>query len=95
MIWVMGYRGAVYYRFCYAYVWVKIDFVTNITDSRSHLRRTLMPSVIPLAMTSFLGIILSVLVLFDDPGILYPAFIFNTVFRSFIYSMGAAYIGVM
>ncbi|XP_070183103.1 equilibrative nucleobase transporter 1-like isoform X2 [Littorina saxatilis] len=64
-------------------------------DSRSQLRRDLMPAVPPLAFTSVLGIALSVLQLFDNPSVLYPTFIFNTVFRSFIYSMGAAYINVM
>ncbi|KAK7456520.1 hypothetical protein BaRGS_00039376 [Batillaria attramentaria] len=64
-------------------------------NSRSVLRRNLMPAVIPLAFTSMLGIVLSILVLFHSVDVLYPSFIFNTIFRSFIYSIGAAYIGVM
>nr|KAG5686170.1 hypothetical protein BaRGS_004509 [Batillaria attramentaria] len=52
-------------------------------------------TVIPLAFTSMLGIVLSILVLFHSVDVLYPSFIFNTIFRSFIYSIGAAYIGVM
>lgn len=63
--------------------------------SRSELRRNLMPAVIPLAFTSLLGIVLSILVLFHSVDVLYPAFILNTFFRSFIYSIGAAYITVM
>lgn len=64
-------------------------------NSRSELRRNLMPAVFPLIFTSLLGILLSVLVLFHSVSVLYPSFIFNTLFRSFIYSIGAAYIGVM
>ncbi|XP_076447599.1 equilibrative nucleobase transporter 1-like [Babylonia areolata] len=70
-------------------------FKRVFANSRSQLGRDLMPAVIPLALTSVLGIILSLLVLFDSESILYPAFVFNTLFRSFIYAMGAAYIGVM
>lgn len=64
-------------------------------SSRTNTCRDLMPAVIPLAITSLLGITLSALVLVNTPDILYVAFVFNTVFRSFIYSIGAAYIGVL
>ncbi|KAL8565768.1 hypothetical protein ACOMHN_028853 [Nucella lapillus] len=64
-------------------------------ESQSQLRRDLMPAVIPLSLTTVLAIALSALVLTNDPSALYPVFIVNVVFRSFMYSLAASYIGVM
>lgn len=64
-------------------------------DSHSQLRRNLMPAVIPQTLTTVLGLVLSTLVLMNDRSILYPTFIVNVIFRSFVYSMAASYIGVM
>ncbi|XP_025090187.1 solute carrier family 43 member 3-like isoform X2 [Pomacea canaliculata] len=64
-------------------------------ESKSKLRRDLMPSVLPLALTGLFGIMVSILVLIQDTRVLYLTFIFVTIFRSFLYSMAAAYIGVM
>ncbi|XP_076459274.1 equilibrative nucleobase transporter 1-like [Babylonia areolata] len=64
-------------------------------DSRSELRRKLMPAVMPQTLTALLGIVMSALVLRNAHSVLYPTFIVNVVFRSFMYSMAASYIGVM
>ncbi|KAK7456512.1 hypothetical protein BaRGS_00039368, partial [Batillaria attramentaria] len=72
-----------------------MSLLTISTDSSSTLLRNLMLAVIPLAFTSMLDIVLSVLVLFHPVDVLYPSFILNTIFRSFIYSIAAAYLGVM
>ncbi|XP_076459583.1 equilibrative nucleobase transporter 1-like [Babylonia areolata] len=70
-------------------------FKRIFANSRSKMRRDLMPSVVPLALTSVLGIVVSLLVLLNKESVLYPLFVLNTCFRSFIYAMAAAYIGVM
>ncbi|XP_021354761.1 solute carrier family 43 member 3-like [Mizuhopecten yessoensis] len=64
-------------------------------DSRMALRRKLMPAILPLMITCGLGVLLSVLVLIPQEEVLYFVFIVMTLYRSFIYSIGAAYLSAM
>ncbi|XP_050393694.1 equilibrative nucleobase transporter 1 [Patella vulgata] len=65
------------------------------TGSRSELRRDLLPAVPPLIIGSCLGLLASVLVLVPSTEILYVLFITVTVFRSFLYSVAAAFLSAM
>ncbi|KAL3878054.1 hypothetical protein ACJMK2_035687 [Sinanodonta woodiana] len=73
------------------YDWQKKCFA----NSRSSMRQNLMPAVLPLAIASFLAVLLSVLVLIPEPSLLYLIFIIMTLFRSFLYSMAAAFLSAM
>ncbi|KAK3583002.1 hypothetical protein CHS0354_005643 [Potamilus streckersoni] len=73
------------------YDWQKRCFAS----SRSSLRQNLMPAVLPLAIASFLAVLLSILVLIPVQNLLYLIFITMTLFRSFLYSMAAAFLSAM
>ncbi|KAL3877221.1 hypothetical protein ACJMK2_034958, partial [Sinanodonta woodiana] len=73
------------------YDWQKRCFA----NSRSSLRQNLMPAVLPLAIASSLAVLLSVLVLIPEQSLLYLIFIIMTLFRSFLYSMAAAFLSAM
>ncbi|KAH9502316.1 hypothetical protein Btru_073438 [Bulinus truncatus] len=62
---------------------------------QTDIQRKLMPTVIPLSITTTLCILMSVLTLVEDPGVLVPAYLCLLFFRSFLYTLGAGYIGVM
>ncbi|KAI8796843.1 solute carrier family 43 member 3 [Biomphalaria glabrata] len=62
---------------------------------RTELQRMLMPTVIPLTITTSLCILLSLLVLFETPEVMIPAYLCLLFFRSFLYTLGAGYISVM
>ncbi|XP_069124838.1 equilibrative nucleobase transporter 1-like [Argopecten irradians] len=64
-------------------------------DSRHALKRKLMPAILPLVITCGLGMLLSILVLIPYEEVLYFVFIVMTLYRSFIYSVGAAYLSAM
>ncbi|KAL3888936.1 hypothetical protein ACJMK2_001296 [Sinanodonta woodiana] len=63
--------------------------------SRSSLRQNIMPAVLPLSIVSSLAVLLSVLVLIPVQSLLYLIFIIMTLFRSFLYSMAAAFLSAM
>ncbi|KAL3888287.1 hypothetical protein ACJMK2_000658 [Sinanodonta woodiana] len=73
------------------YDWQKRCFAS----SRSSLRQNLMPAVLPLTIVSFLAVLLSALVLVPVQSLLYLIFIILTLFRSFLYSMAAAFLSAM
>ena len=58
----------------------------------SKLCRELMPAVLPLTLTCFIGMLLSALALFHVQAILYMSFIVLTLFRAFIYGIGTAFL---
>ena len=58
----------------------------------SKLWRELMPAVLPLTLTCFIGMLLSALALFHVQAILYMSFIVLTLFRAFIYGIGTAFL---
>lgn len=64
-------------------------------NSQSPLRKVLMPTVIPLALTTTLCIILSSLILIEEPTLMYAVFVFLLFFRSFMYTIGAGYISAL
>ncbi|ESO88987.1 hypothetical protein LOTGIDRAFT_228934 [Lottia gigantea] len=64
-------------------------------NSHSELRKTLLPAVPPLIIGSSLGVLLSILVLIPSPTILYVIFIVVTIYRSFLYSVAAAFLNTM
>ncbi|XP_059147498.1 equilibrative nucleobase transporter 1-like [Physella acuta] len=64
-------------------------------NSKSALRKKLMPSVIPLALCTTLCIVMSVLMLIEEPTVLYAVFVFLLFFRSFMYTVGAGYISAI
>ncbi|CAL1533612.1 unnamed protein product [Lymnaea stagnalis] len=64
-------------------------------NSKSPLRKVLMPTVIPLTLTTTLCIILSSLILFEEPTLLYAVYVCLLFFRSFMYTIGAGYISAL
>ncbi|XP_005102603.1 solute carrier family 43 member 3 [Aplysia californica] len=64
-------------------------------NSESVMRRTLMPAVIPLAITTTLCLIMSGLVLVEHPHAWYAVFVALVLFRSFLYTMGAGFINAI
>ncbi|KAK3739281.1 hypothetical protein RRG08_050485 [Elysia crispata] len=57
--------------------------------SLSPLRRNLMPTVLPLGLTTVLGILMSSVILIERASVIYAVFICLLFFRSFLYTMGA------
>ena len=51
-----------------------------------------MPAVMPLALTSVLGVILSVLVSLPYSVVLYPSLCIFVIYRAFLTSIAASYI---
>ncbi|XP_053380662.1 uncharacterized protein LOC123563417 [Mercenaria mercenaria] len=73
------------------YDWQKRVF----SDGKSQMYREVMPAVFPLALASALSVLLSVLVLIPVIELLYVIFIVMTVYRSFLYSLAAAFLSAM
>lgn len=59
------------------------------------LYRCLMPALLPLSLASVFAILLSVLVLTPTEAVIYIIFIVMTLYRSFLYSMAAAFINAI
>ncbi|GFR84277.1 solute carrier family 43 member 3 [Elysia marginata] len=57
--------------------------------SLSPLRRNLMPTVVPLGLTTVLGILMSAIILIEKASVIYAVFVCLLFFRSFLYTMGA------
>lgn len=72
-----------------------LHVVKYITDGKSQVYREVMPAVLPLALASGLSVLLSILVLIPVVEILYLTFIVMTVYRSFLYSLAAAFLSAM
>ncbi|XP_059147497.1 equilibrative nucleobase transporter 1-like isoform X2 [Physella acuta] len=64
-------------------------------NSVSSVRRQVMPSVLPLAATTVFSVIMSSLLLVNDPRVLYAFFVFLVLQRSFLFTMFAAYIAAI
>ncbi|KAL4239571.1 hypothetical protein ACF0H5_000382 [Mactra antiquata] len=64
-------------------------------DGKSRAYKEVMPAVLPLAITSTLSLLLSILVLIPVTELLYVTFIVMTVYRSFLYSLAAAFLNAM
>ncbi|KAL4240451.1 hypothetical protein ACF0H5_001243 [Mactra antiquata] len=64
-------------------------------DGKSHTYREVMPAVLPLTIASTLSLLLSILVLIPVTELLYVSFIVMTVYRSFLYSLAAAFLSAM
>ncbi|CAL1540311.1 unnamed protein product [Lymnaea stagnalis] len=60
--------------------------------SRTTFKRQMMPTVIPLALTTTLCVAMSALVLVEDSSVLYAMFILLVFFRSFLYAISVGYI---
>ncbi|XP_048248236.1 equilibrative nucleobase transporter 1-like [Haliotis rufescens] len=73
------------------YDWQKGFF----NNSRSKLRRDLMPSVMPLMTGTVLGLLVTVFCMIPAKQVLYLTFITVVFFRSFLYCMGAAFMGAV
>ncbi|XP_071093497.1 equilibrative nucleobase transporter 1-like [Haliotis cracherodii] len=56
------------------------------------LRRSLLPAVVPLSAASFIGVLLSVLILIPHLEVLYAIFVLTTAYRSFLYSVAASFV---
>ncbi|XP_060561701.1 equilibrative nucleobase transporter 1-like [Ruditapes philippinarum] len=65
------------------------------SDGKSQMYREIMPAVLPLALASALSVLLSILVLIPVTEVLYLTFIVMTVYRSFLYSLGAAFLSAI
>lgn len=63
--------------------------------AKSQLYRSLMPSVIPLSVTSFLCIMYSGLMMVENPDVLYAVYVLVLFFRSFLYTMGAGFLSAV
>ncbi|CAG5117042.1 unnamed protein product [Candidula unifasciata] len=75
---------------------VVCDFFSRLfATSESLTRRQLMPLVFPLALTTTLCIVMSGLILSEDPTTLYAVFVFLLFFRSFMYTLAAGLIGAV
>ncbi|KAH3734828.1 hypothetical protein DPMN_041277 [Dreissena polymorpha] len=64
-------------------------------DGKSSAYKEVFPAAIPQAVGSLLALLLSVLVLLPSTQVLYLTFIIMTVFRSFLFSMAAAFLSVV
>ncbi|WAQ97524.1 S43A3-like protein [Mya arenaria] len=64
-------------------------------DGKSQPYREVLPAALPLAVGSLLAVLLSVLVLIPSTGLLYLIFVVMTLFRSFLYSMAAAFLSAV
>lgn len=64
-------------------------------DGKSHQYRDILPAVLPLAVASGLSVLLSALVLIPVPSLLYFIFVVMTVYRSFLYSLAAGFVGAI
>ncbi|XP_067672137.1 equilibrative nucleobase transporter 1-like [Haliotis asinina] len=73
------------------YDWQKGIF----NNSRSKLRRDLMPSVMPLMTGTILGLLVTVFCMIPAKEVLYLTFITVVFCRSFLYCMGASFIGAV
>lgn len=62
---------------------------------QSKVYRELMPAVLPLSIASLLSVILSILTLIPVRDLMYLIFIVMTIYRSFLYSMAAAFLGAV
>ncbi|XP_055900314.1 equilibrative nucleobase transporter 1-like isoform X1 [Biomphalaria glabrata] len=60
--------------------------------SRSSFAQTMKPLVIPLALATTFGAVMSTLVLFENPSNLYAVFIFILLLRSSLFTFSCAYI---
>lgn len=69
--------------------------VRCFAGSKSILHRILMPTVIPQTVTTLLAVLLSALMLLEDPSTLYVTFATLAVFRSFMFTMAAGYISAL
>ncbi|KAH9502318.1 hypothetical protein Btru_073451 [Bulinus truncatus] len=66
--------------------------VSLFKKSRSSFCKAVLPTVIPLALTTTLCLVLSILVLLEDPDYLYYIFALMLIFRSMFYTIGNAFI---
>lgn len=66
-----------------------------LEDSKSREKRELMPSVLPLCLASFMGVLMSVLVLVPQPEVLYITFFTMVVFRAFLYSIAVGFVSAV
>ncbi|XP_059147531.1 equilibrative nucleobase transporter 1-like [Physella acuta] len=73
------------------YSWLTQIFANSV----SSVRRQVMPSVLPLAATTVFSVIMSSLLLVNDPRVLYAFFVFLVLQRSFLYTMYTAYIAAI
>ncbi|KAL4239569.1 hypothetical protein ACF0H5_000381 [Mactra antiquata] len=73
------------------YDWQK----TKCKDAKTSAYREVMPAVLPLAITCTLSLSLSILVLIPVTELLYVSFIVMTVYRSFLYSIAAAFLNAL
>lgn len=64
-------------------------------DGKSQMYREVMPAVLPLALACLMSVLLSVLVLVPIIELLYIIFIVMTIYRSFLYSLAAAFISAI
>ncbi|KAL4232430.1 hypothetical protein ACF0H5_007123 [Mactra antiquata] len=64
-------------------------------DAESRTYRDVMPAVLPLVITSTLSLLLSILVLIPVTELLYVSFIVMTVYRSFLFSLAAAFLSAI
>ncbi|KAK0058913.1 solute carrier family 43 member 3-like isoform X1 [Biomphalaria pfeifferi] len=60
-------------------------------NNKSSFSRSVKPNIMPLTLTSALGVVLSVLLLLEDPSHLYYIFVFLVLYRSIFYTMVNAY----
>ncbi|XP_059147528.1 equilibrative nucleobase transporter 1-like [Physella acuta] len=61
-------------------------------NSLSSVRRQVMPSVLPLTATTVSSVIMSSLLLVNDPRVLYAFFVFLVLHRSFLFTTYTAYV---
>ncbi|BFZ03829.1 hypothetical protein BsWGS_06868 [Bradybaena similaris] len=98
---VSGYTNVFMYilmcgLFTSPFAGVVCDFFSRLfAMSESRTRRQLMPLVIPLALTTTLCIVMSGLILSENPTTLYAVFVFLLFFRSFMYTLAAGLIGAV
>jgi len=75
-----------------------MTFITcpcSAADGKSQVYREVLPAALPLALGSLLSVLLSVLVLIPSTGLLYLIFVIMTIYRSFLYSMAAAFLSAV
>uniref|UniRef100_A0A2C9M5H6 Major facilitator superfamily (MFS) profile domain-containing protein n=1 Tax=Biomphalaria glabrata TaxID=6526 RepID=A0A2C9M5H6_BIOGL len=66
--------------------------ISLFKNSKSSFSRSVKPNIMSLTLTSALGVVLSVLLLLEDPSHLYYIFVFLVLYRSIFYTMVNAYI---
>lgn len=72
-----------------------LHYTFLLSEGNTKLYRWLMPALLPLSMASVLAVLLSMLVLAPTPPVLYAIFVTMTLYRSFLYSMAAAFINAV